>query len=349
MIDRDGARRPADGRVDDDRDEDEESRIGGTLARDGDHYLDPDTTFIESADGERRVRLADLISSFKVMGGMAVEQTAQVSDLIAHTRVVEARHAEERETWRRERELLVGQLAILEAAGREKDVLLAQKDDELAKKDARIEELETNSSIDKTTGLGSKLALDARKEKLNEDIQADRKPREAGEPRRRRMKLTYVTLDLDGFKDANDATDWDTANVLLGILGRNLRDNLRESQDGLYRPYGDDAVIVMPGVALKADEQESLRQRIDALGKEAYEEFISLLDADGNYAEAVAKLRKMRLTGYSVGFSVYNPRRHSSIEEMEAESIVEQKRQKALRREAAGLTASGRATIANED
>jgi GGDEF domain-containing protein len=267
-----------------------------------------------------------LVLAVMRLGKLATDSSGQVDVLL---RLLEAAHVE-RSKAVEGRDRALGQVALLNA-------LLERQAEEMAA-------LEADSMIDTRTGLGSEKALRARKAQIDRDIEMDQAPEEPDRPRRGPMELTYVTLDLDGFKDANDATDWDTANLLLEILGRRLREGFRHYNDSLFRPYGDDAVIIMNGVSLDEEGQRSLRERVDLIAGEAYAEFANLLD-DADLPEAAAAIRRMRLQGYSVGFAIYDRSRHGTAQALEADSVNDQHEQKRIRREAAGLPAAGRKTI----
>jgi diguanylate cyclase (GGDEF)-like protein len=65
--------------------------------------------------------------------------------------------------------------------------------------------------------------------------------------RRRNSKLAVVFLDLDGFKEINDAYGHDTGDALLVELAARLRDNLRAS-DLIARLGGDEFLVVLEEV-----------------------------------------------------------------------------------------------------
>jgi diguanylate cyclase (GGDEF)-like protein/PAS domain S-box-containing protein len=65
--------------------------------------------------------------------------------------------------------------------------------------------------------------------------------------RRRNSKLAVVFLDLDGFKQINDAYGHDTGDALLVELAGRLRDNLRAS-DLIARLGGDEFLVVLEEV-----------------------------------------------------------------------------------------------------
>ena len=65
--------------------------------------------------------------------------------------------------------------------------------------------------------------------------------------RRRNSKLAVVFLDLDGFKEINDAYGHDAGDALLVELAGRLRDNLRAS-DLIARLGGDEFLVVLEEV-----------------------------------------------------------------------------------------------------
>jgi diguanylate cyclase (GGDEF)-like protein len=115
------------------------------------------------------------------------------------------------------------------------------------------DELRDQAIHDPLTGLCNRRYLD---ESLS---------RELHRGRRGKSPLCVVMLDLDNFKQFNDAFGHDAGDSVLRQLGQMLRDKLRKS-DISCRYGGDEFVLVLPDSSL-ADTEQRLEQ-IRALVKE---------------------------------------------------------------------------------
>lgn len=111
---------------------------------------------------------------------------------------------------------------------------LAHIEDVTAKKSA-AERIQHLSNYDQLTGLPNRAMLE---ERFNFALDL---VRERGEP------LTLMWLDLDNFKDINDALGHAAGDLLLREVATRLHALLRD-QDTLSRQSGDDFILVMPGV-----------------------------------------------------------------------------------------------------
>ncbi len=93
-------------------------------------------------------------------------------------------------------------------------------------------QLEHMAHYDALTGMPNRVLL------------ADRLKHAIAQTRRRKRGLALVYLDLDGFKDVNDALGHDAGDQLLIAIAQRLRDALREG-DTLARLGGDEFVAVL--------------------------------------------------------------------------------------------------------
>jgi diguanylate cyclase (GGDEF)-like protein/PAS domain S-box-containing protein len=83
-------------------------------------------------------------------------------------------------------------------------------------------------------------------------------PRELYQAQRRKMPLSIVMLDMDGFKQFNDSFGHGPGDALLREFGRTLRNHLRKG-DISCRYGGDEFLLVMADSSI-ADTQERLEQ-----------------------------------------------------------------------------------------
>ncbi|HVL99723.1 MAG TPA: EAL domain-containing protein [Egibacteraceae bacterium] len=84
------------------------------------------------------------------------------------------------------------------------------------------------------------------------------------EARRRRTSVALLVLDLDRFKEINDAFGHQTGDALLREVGQRLQGQLRES-DTVARLGGDEFAVVLPGLADPADGSRLARKLLAAL------------------------------------------------------------------------------------
>lgn len=91
------------------------------------------------------------------------------------------------------------------------------------------------SETDPLTGLGNRA-------RFRSDLDAA-----VARARRTRRPLALAFIDVDGFKQINDALGHDAGDVLLQELGRALTRSVRQGQDGCYRPGGDEFAVLITG------------------------------------------------------------------------------------------------------
>jgi len=108
------------------------------------------------------------------------------------------------------------------------------------------EELRQQAVHDPLTGLFNRRYLD---ETLSRELHM---------AQRRKVSLSVVMLDIDGFKQFNDSFGHGPGDALLRELGRVLREGLRKS-DISCRYGGDEFVLVLPDSSI-ADAHERLEQ-----------------------------------------------------------------------------------------
>lgn len=196
---------------------------------------------------------------------------------------------------------------------------------------------------DAKTTLRSERALRERLAATDEAITQS----QAGEQRSKPLRFTVLFLDFDGFNTINSIVGEKRADRLLGKLGSNLRDSVRPI-DLACRFGGDEAAVFMPDIYVyRTADIEALRSRLDAAAKAAMNEFMHELYVEGQHA-LVDELRKIVLTGYSVGVASYSSRRHSTADEVLVEATMFMHRDKRKRRLAAGLNPAAKNVIPEE-
>ncbi len=123
---------------------------------------------------------------------------------------------------------------------------LAHQEDVTARK-AAAERLRQLSHYDQLTGLPNRVLLE---ERFRHAIDLARRHGES---------LTLMWLDIDHFKEVNDALGHSVGDLLLLEVAHRLRTQLRD-QDTLSRHSGDDFVIVLPGT--DQDDAAALATRL---------------------------------------------------------------------------------------
>ncbi|NDV25908.1 GGDEF domain-containing protein [Desulfovibrio sp. JC010] len=101
---------------------------------------------------------------------------------------------------------------------------------------ARINELENLSSVDKLTGLANRLRLD---EVFNYEV---------GKAQRHGSSFSILLLDLDRFKNINDNFGNDIGDKVLQETAQLLKENLRKT-DTIGRWSGEEFLIIAPETA----------------------------------------------------------------------------------------------------
>lgn len=114
---------------------------------------------------------------------------------------------------------------------------LAHLEDVTAKK-AAAERILQLSNYDQLTGLPNRAMLEERFRRAHD------------ETHRQGMPLTMVWVNLDNFKDVNDALGHAAGDLVLREVSLRLRKQLRD-QDTLSRQSGDNFILLMPGAGQK--------------------------------------------------------------------------------------------------
>lgn len=104
--------------------------------------------------------------------------------------------------------------------------------------------LEYASLTDLLTGLGNRRALEKALEKWTA---------------RDHELLGVISIDLDGLKQINDTLGHEWGDLLLREFGRALQETIR-LQDQVYRPGGDEFVILLPGC--RPEQAEEMLARV---------------------------------------------------------------------------------------
>lgn len=132
--------------------------------------------------------------------------------------------------------------------------------------------MENLAHHDLLTGLGNRVALDQFLKQANTS----------------RNSLSFLYLDLDGFKKINDMYGHQTGDLLLKEVANRLKDNLRKD-DTLFRLGGDEFLVVF------SSPTESKDHVLNALANK--------LIANINYPYEIAELKLH--VGCSVGGAVW--------------------------------------------
>ncbi len=129
-------------------------------------------------------------------------------------------------------------------------------------------QLELNSEFDDKSGLRTRKGLEAAAEvAVNLD-------------RRNGNSTSVLSLDLDGFKDANDQVGHPNADHIIIAMGSLIRDMLVRSSDIGSRPGGDEFILFYPDT--EADRVISDGKRLQAEVTETSDAVISLLGHELN-------------------------------------------------------------------
>lgn len=137
---------------------------------------------------------------------------------------------------------------------------IAHKED-ITERKASAERIQQLSHYDQLTGLPNRVLMEQRFHAALELVKRQRHP------------LCLMWLDLDNFKDINDAIGHGMGDLLLREVAQRLRGQLRD-QDVLARQSGDDFTLVLPGMdqdaaaAAAADLLSVLQLPIDVAGHE---------------------------------------------------------------------------------
>lgn len=84
--------------------------------------------------------------------------------------------------------------------------------------------------------------------------------------RRRQETIAVIFIDLDRFKEINDAFSHDIGDLLLQEVANRLKQNLRDS-DLCARLSGDEFVLVLPGIGIQADLGRKVAQLLDVISE----------------------------------------------------------------------------------
>lgn len=137
---------------------------------------------------------------------------------------------------------------------------IAHKED-ITERKASAERIQHLSHYDQLTGLPNRVLMEKRFHGVLEQMKRQKHP------------FCLMWLDLDNFKDINDAIGHGMGDLLLREVAQRLRDQLRD-QDVLARQSGDDFTLVLPGMdqdaaaAAAADLLNVLQLPIDVGGHE---------------------------------------------------------------------------------
>ncbi|MFM6989532.1 MAG: EAL domain-containing protein [Arenimonas sp.] len=110
---------------------------------------------------------------------------------------------------------------------------IAHKED-ITERKASAERIQQLSHYDQLTGLPNRVLMEQRFHAVLAQV------------KRRQQPLCLMWLDLDNFKDINDAIGHGMGDMLLREVAQRLRGQLRD-QDVLARQSGDDFVLLLPG------------------------------------------------------------------------------------------------------
>ncbi len=91
----------------------------------------------------------------------------------------------------------------------------------------------------------------------------DRLTLELAHAQRNRQKLAVMLLDLDNFKDVNDALGHSAGDKLLQVVGDRLTSLLRKG-DTIARMGGDEFMLLLPGITRLEDAAKTARKTLEA-------------------------------------------------------------------------------------
>ncbi|WP_188449235.1 EAL domain-containing protein [Arenimonas maotaiensis] len=111
---------------------------------------------------------------------------------------------------------------------------IAHKED-ITERKASAERIQQLSHYDQLTGLPNRVLMEQRFRGVLEQMKRQKHP------------FCFMWLDLDNFKDVNDAIGHGLGDILLREVAQRLRGQLRD-QDVLARQSGDDFTLVLPGM-----------------------------------------------------------------------------------------------------
>lgn len=146
----------------------------------------------------------------------------------------------------------------------------------------------------------------------NRTLLSERVQRAIVDSRRNRRYFALAYIDLDGFKEVNDAHGHETGDKVLITLGHRFSDTLRES-DTVARLGGDEFVVILPNLETSNDADESVLKLLHAasqpihvddqmlqlsasIGVTFYPQHLDV-DADQLLRQADQAMYKAKLTG----------------------------------------------------
>jgi diguanylate cyclase (GGDEF)-like protein/PAS domain S-box-containing protein len=93
----------------------------------------------------------------------------------------------------------------------------------------------------------------------------ERLENEASRAKRQRYKLSMILVDLDGFKQANDAWGHLEGDRILRAFAGAIDQSIRKEVDSAFRYGGDEFVVLLPG--LGAERAAAVMERIGAAAR----------------------------------------------------------------------------------